>query len=36
MQLGYDVLRLSEMQIDEEPTRVAEVLTAALSKRRNG
>lgn len=28
--LGYDVLRLSEKQIDDEPQRVAEVLGAAL------
>jgi very-short-patch-repair endonuclease len=31
MRLGYEVLRLSELQIDEEPARVAEVLTARLA-----
>jgi very-short-patch-repair endonuclease len=36
MQIGYDVLRLSERQIDDEAERVAEVLAAALRKRRNG
>jgi very-short-patch-repair endonuclease len=29
--LGYEVLRLSEQQIDEEPDRVGEVLVATLS-----
>jgi very-short-patch-repair endonuclease len=33
MRLGYDVLRLSERQIDDEPKRVAQVLGAALRKR---
>jgi very-short-patch-repair endonuclease len=36
MGLGYNVLRLSERQIDEEPKRVGEVLGAALRKRRGG
>ncbi|MDX6601469.1 MAG: hypothetical protein QOF13_671 [Solirubrobacterales bacterium] len=34
MRLGYDVLRLSEAQIDEAPKDVAEVLGAELRKRR--
>ena len=34
MRLGYDVLRLSEQQIEGEPVRVAKVLTAALCERR--
>ena len=32
--LGYEVLRLSERQLDEEPNRVAEALTAILCDRR--
>ncbi len=32
--LGFDVLRLSERQIDEEAERVAEALVAALTGRR--
>jgi very-short-patch-repair endonuclease len=35
MRLGYDVLRLSEAQIDETPKDVAEVLGAELRKRRD-
>jgi very-short-patch-repair endonuclease len=31
MRLGYEVLRLSELQIDEEPAQVVEVLTARLA-----
>jgi len=31
MRLGYEVLRLSELQIDEEPAQVAEVLAARLA-----
>jgi very-short-patch-repair endonuclease len=31
--LGYEVLRLSEKQVDEEPDRVGEVLIAVLSAR---
>lgn len=31
MRLGYEVLRLSELQIDEEPAQVAEALTARLA-----
>ncbi|HSR93676.1 MAG TPA: DUF559 domain-containing protein [Solirubrobacterales bacterium] len=34
--LGYDVLRLSERQIDEEPARTAETLAVALGIRRRG
>jgi very-short-patch-repair endonuclease len=34
MRLGYDVLRLSEAQIDETPKDVGEVLGAELRKRR--
>jgi len=33
-QLGFDVLRLSEQQIDDESKRVAGVLAAALRERR--
>jgi len=31
---GFEVLRLSERQVDEEPARVAEVLRARLGKKR--
>jgi very-short-patch-repair endonuclease len=34
MRLGYDVLRLSERQVNEERERVAEVVAAALRERR--
>jgi very-short-patch-repair endonuclease len=34
MRLGFDVLRLSESQIDEEQERVAETVAAALRARR--
>jgi very-short-patch-repair endonuclease len=34
--LGYDVLRLSERQVDEEPDRVAETLGATLRNGRRG
>lgn len=36
MRLGYEVLRLSERQVDEEPDRVAGVLAAAFGARRPG
>jgi very-short-patch-repair endonuclease len=34
--LGFDVIRLSERQIEEEPERVAETLAATLGGRRRG
>jgi len=34
-QLGFDVLRLSERQIDDEPERVAAVLGVALGQRKD-
>jgi very-short-patch-repair endonuclease len=34
--LGYEVLRLSERQVDEEPDRVAEALSGRLRDRRLG
>jgi very-short-patch-repair endonuclease len=32
MRRGFEVLRISELQLDEEPARVAEVLTARLTR----
>jgi very-short-patch-repair endonuclease len=32
MRRGFEVLRISELQLDEEPARVAEVLTARLAR----
>jgi Protein of unknown function (DUF559) len=34
--LGFEVMRLSERQVEEEPNRVAETLAAALRSRRRG